>query len=246
MTGEPRGVSGEHLVAIHQPNFFPWLGWFDKVRRADVFILLDDAQFPKKGGTWTNRVKVLTADGGEQWMTAPIVRSYHGTRQVREIELDDTKDWRGKVASTLAAVYSQAPGYAEVGPIINELLDSQESLLSRFNVNAIQRLLDLLGIRETEVLPASQLGVAATSTERLIELTKAVGGTSYLAGGGADGYQNDDAFAAAGIGLRKQAFVPPTYRQGTPAPVLGLSVIDALMHCGVTGTANLLTRTPES
>ena len=69
------------LVAIHQPNFFPWLGYFDKIRRADFFILLDDVQYPKTGaGSWSNRVKVMI-NGEGRWLTAPVDRSFHGTRK---------------------------------------------------------------------------------------------------------------------------------------------------------------------
>ena len=72
------------VVAIHQPNFFPWLGYFDKIARSDVFIFLDDVQFPKTGGVWSNRVKILI--GGEaRWSTAPIDRSFTGTRKICEM-----------------------------------------------------------------------------------------------------------------------------------------------------------------
>ena len=79
---EPAGVPGQRLVAIHQPNFLPWLGYFDKLARADVFILLDTVQFPKKAGSWMNRARLLV--GGEpSWITVPVVRSYHGLRSTR-------------------------------------------------------------------------------------------------------------------------------------------------------------------
>jgi len=70
-------AAGGRVVAIHQPNFLPWLGYFDKLARADTFVLLDSVQFPKRNGTWMNRVKLLV--GGEPgWITVPIVRAYHG------------------------------------------------------------------------------------------------------------------------------------------------------------------------
>ena len=71
------------LVAIHQPTFLPWLGWWDKLVRADRLVLLDDVQFPKKGGTWMNRVRMLV-NGEPAWVTVPLDRSYHGVAPVRE------------------------------------------------------------------------------------------------------------------------------------------------------------------
>ena len=73
------------IVAIHQPNFFPWLGFFDKIARADVFCLLDNVQFPKTGGTWINRVQ-LWINGKAAWATAPVDRSYSGVRRIREMQ----------------------------------------------------------------------------------------------------------------------------------------------------------------
>lgn len=72
------------LVAIHQFNSFPWLGYFDEIGRVDVFILLDNVQFPKTGGTWVNRLQWLVGGKGT-WVTAPIVRAYHGVRDIQEM-----------------------------------------------------------------------------------------------------------------------------------------------------------------
>ena len=85
MHGEnEEGGSMIKVVAIHQPNFFPWLGYFDKIRRSDIFILLDDVQFSKTGGVWSNRVKVLI-NGEGRWLTAPVERNFHGTRNVNQM-----------------------------------------------------------------------------------------------------------------------------------------------------------------
>ena len=79
------------VVAIHQPNFFPWLGFFDKIARADVFVLMDNVQFPRTStGTWVNRVKLLVA-GRERWATAPVVRS--GARPGDVLALCGRQGW---------------------------------------------------------------------------------------------------------------------------------------------------------
>lgn len=226
------------LVAIHQPNFFPWLGYFDKLARADVFVLLDDVQFPKKGGTWINRVRLLV-DGEPAWVTVPVDRSYHGVRQVREMRINEQTPWRRKLLATIQASYGRASHKDEVMPLLSELIGNPTDELAEYNRASIAALADALGLT-TEMVHSSSLGVTGRATERLIELVKAVGGRSYLSGGGARGYQEDERFAEAGIELVQRSFEPPTYPQLASAPVPGLSVIDALLNCGFEGARRLL------
>jgi len=228
----------DRLVAIHQPNFFPWLGYFAKIARADVFVLLDDVQFPKKGGTWINRVRLLVNEE-PSWVTVPVVRKYHGVREIREMRIDEQTPWRRKVMGTVQASYGGAPHGDEVMPQLSELIENPTDELAEYNRAAITKLTEALGI-ETEMVLSSSLGVSSQATQRLIELVQAVGGTAYLSGGGAEGYQEDERFAEAGIDLVEQGFEPPSYPQLASEPVPGLSVIDALFSCGFAGTRRLL------
>jgi WbqC-like protein family len=229
----------ERLVAIHQPNFLPWLGYFDKLARCDVFVLLDDVQFPKKQGTWMNRVRLLVA-GEPAWITVPVVRSYHGLRRVDEMEIDESRPWRRKLLATIEQNYRRAPCFDETMPLVVEVVMQEAPLLARFNEAGVRLLAAAVGLDVGRLIRASTLGVAGSATDLLIALTRKVGGDCYLAGGGADGYQQDERFAAAGVGLRYQEFVHPTYPQMTPAPHHGLSIVDALMHRGAEATARLL------
>jgi hypothetical protein len=82
------------IVAIHQPNFFPWLGYFSKIARSDTFIFLDDVQFTKrKSGSWSNRVQLLIGDRS-LWATAAIDRKYQGLREIREMRFRENDIWR--------------------------------------------------------------------------------------------------------------------------------------------------------
>ena len=227
------------VVAIHQPNFFPWLGYFEKLARADVFVLLDDAQFPKKGGTWVNRVRMLV-NGRPTWVTAPVNRSYHGVREIREMQLDGSTAWRAKVVKTVQASYVRALQFDEVFGRISGLIENPTDELIAYNLTAIRALAHDLGLDTDKLVTSSELGVDAAATERLVSLVKAVDGDAYLAGGGAAEYQQDELFAQAGIELIPQRFRHPRYPQPVEPAVEGLSVIDALMNCGFEGTAALL------
>ena len=120
-------------VAIHQPNFFPWLGYFDKIVRSDVFVFFDDVQFPKKGGSWSNRVKMLI--GGEaKWVTASIERNYSGLRNINEMNFQDD-NWRVKMLKSLCNNYNKNSFYEETMEVVEPLILNPEKNIAEYNVS---------------------------------------------------------------------------------------------------------------
>jgi hypothetical protein len=228
------------VVAIHQPNFFPWLGYFAKLARADVFVLLDHVQFQKKGGNWANRVQLLTGGDRAGWVTAPVDRSYHGTRPISEVVIDDTRPWRHKLLKTIVANYARASHFEEMFPIVEELIGHPSPTLAELNENAIRRLAGEIGLPTRHIVLSSSLAPAGSATDLLVELVRAVDGEAYLSGGGSEGYLEVGKFEAAGIELRMHDFEHPVYPQGKGEFVPGLSVLDPLLHLGPEGTRRLL------
>lgn len=227
-------------VAIHQPNFFPWLGYFDKIARSDHFVFLDHVQFQKTGGVWSNRVRLLVG-GSPQWVTAPVDRTFHGTRAINTIEFSDRQPWREKLLKTLAANYGRAAYYAETMACLAPLIVHADNNLARYNANAIMKLAGHLGIQLPAWHWSSALEVDGQATDLLISITRRVGAGVYLCGGGAGEYQQDAAFSRAGLALEYQHFEHPHYEQRHAAEfVPGLSIIDALMNCGREGVSRLL------
>lgn len=227
------------VVAIHQPNFLPWLGYFDKLARCDVFVLLDTVQFPKKSGTWMNRVQMLVA-GRTAWVTVPVVRAYHGLRRVDEMQIDESRPWRRKLLATIEQNYRRASHFEETMPLVTELVMQQHPLLADYNDAGVRRLAEVVGLDSSKFVRASRLDVSGVATDLLIDVTRKVGGDTYLAGGGAGDYQEDEKFARADVRLHYQAFVHPDYPQLSERSQPGLSIIDALMNCGADETARML------
>lgn len=228
------------VVAIHQPNFFPWLGYFDKIARSDVFIFLDHVQLPKTGGGWSNRVKMLVA-GEARWVTAPVRRAFHGVAPINEIEWADEQPWRAKLLKTLSASYVKAPHYRDTMVWLEPLILQPEGNLARYNMTVIRAIADRIGLSHEHCMTSSSLDGQGQANELLIDLTRKSGGNCYLCGGGAAGYQDDAAFAAAGLELRYQCFAHPVYAQaGQPEFSTGLSIVDALMNIGCGGVKGLL------
>ncbi|RYE29208.1 MAG: wbmP [Hyphomicrobiales bacterium] len=220
------------LVAIHQPNFFPWMGYFDKIRRADVFIFLDAVDYPRAGsggmGSWCNRVQVNIQEEA-RWVTCPLKRATLGT-PINAIAIDDGQPWRAKLLRTLDANYRKAAHYHHAMALLEPLIVSPNNNLATFNIAAIQAIAHYLGM-ETRFVRQSSLSGEGRATDLLISLVRAVDGQAYLAGGGAGGYQQDEAFAAARMDLVYQGFEPRSYGKETKF-IAGLSIIDYLMHDG--------------
>jgi hypothetical protein len=225
------------IVAIHQPNFLPWLGWFDKLARADVFVLLDDVQFPRSGhGEWMNRVRFLF-HGEPAWATVPILRK--GVQEIREVGVDDAQPWRRKLLKTFEASYRRAPAYEQAAGVMRDVLGLETNSLVELNEHGILRIASLLGLDTSKLVRSSTLGVSGSGSDLLAEITRLVGGNIYLSGGGAEEYQQEESYSSRGVELRFQSFEHPVYPQLGDGFVSGLSAIDALANCGVDGMRRL-------
>lgn len=228
------------IVAIHQPNFFPWLGFFDKLVRSDIFILLDNVQFPQTGsGVWTNRVKVVLS-GKPAWITVPIARKFQDSKLIKDVKIDNSSDWRSKMARSLEYSYKKAVCYQEVWDVIHDLIFWPTDNLCDMNCNAILEISRMLGIDETKIVKASDIPAEGKGTDLLISLTRQSGGSSYLCGNGAGGYQEDSSFASSDLQLIYQEFRHPVYKQMHKDFIEGLSIIDALFCTGREQTKEML------
>jgi hypothetical protein len=228
-------------VACHQPNFLPWLGFFAKIARSDVFFLLDDVQFTQGANrhNWTSRVRIGTANG-PIWLSLPVRRSGEGRQLILDLKTDDQSRWLPKLLKTLNESYRSTPHWSECLPPIVDVLTRHQGSVCETNVELIRvicRMLDL----HTTIIRSSEQPVRGVATERLINLTRSANGSTYLSGDGADDYQLVDEFKLAGVRLRKLGFRAQPYPQRRGADfVPGLSIIDALCHVGVGRTKEFL------
>ena len=229
------------VVAIHQPNFFPWLGYFDKIARADVFVFLDDVQYPKTGGgVWSNRVKLLIS-GEPRWMTAAIDRNFSGTKRINEMYFLSGNRWREKMIKTLEMNYKRHPFFHEAMDVIYTLVTNEELNVSNYNIHAIKTIVNATSINHPEFVQSSEFVNKSTSNELLCDLTLCIGGKTYLCGGGADGYLDERIFEQNNVHLKYQNFLHPTYEQFKRDNfTTGLSVIDAAMNVGWGGLVKQL------
>jgi len=228
------------IVSIHQPNFFPWLGFFDKWKRSDVLILLDDAQMQKTGGGWSNRSAFL-GKNGPAWITASVNRSFEGVKNLNEIFLSPDPQWRESAVQRFRSYYSASPMFSVAQSIFEPQVLKEHSKLVDLNVDALLEIGTRLGLDTSKIRRSSEFSVESVATDRLCKLVKAVDGDSYLHGLGGLNYQDNSVFLSNGIELIAQNFVQKKYDQGRANEFHpGLSAIDSIANIGAENTMKLL------
>jgi hypothetical protein len=233
------------IVSIHQPNFFPWLGYFRKIQRSDTFVFMDDVQFPRTSrGTWTNRVKLLVA-GQARWTTCPIERA-HELQLICDVRIDKSQPWRKRLLATLQANYARTAYFATTMQWLEPLVLRQLDRLSEYNIDAVTDISRRLGISRKFVIASQHPDRAAwaelTGSGRLAAMCRALGAGTYLAGDGSLGYEDETIYVEQGISLIYNNFICPPYPQTGQEGIFssGLSVLDAIFNVGLEETSALL------
>lgn len=213
------------IITIHQPDFIPWLGFFDRWRHSDLFIILDDVQFIRRG--WQNRDKIKTPHG-VQWLTIPVKTKGRYLQSINTVEIDDAWDWPDKHLALIRQSYAKAPGFALLYPELEKIYRADYKTLIDINMAFLRLFAKLMNITTPTVFSSIQR-VEGVRSSRLVNLVKNNGGTAYLTGQGSREYLDQNLFEANGIQVVWQAFEHPHYAQLHGDFVFGLSGLDFLM-----------------
>ena len=222
------------IVAIHQPNFVPWLGYFDRMLRSDLFVLLDHVQFERRN--YQNRALIRLEDEG-RWLTVPVVQLSQKERII-EKRIDNppeggTRWWGPNHFLTLRYAYRKAPFFDLYAPRVREILETRWERLVDLNIATLEFLREALEIT-TPMVRSSELCVEGQRSGLLLNLCKHLGATTFLGGmGGSRDYLETAEFAAANVNVEWQQFTHPVHPQcGNGTFIKGLSALDLLFNCG--------------
>ena len=215
------------IVAVHQPQYLPWLGYFDKIRRADVFCYLNDVQYKKN--EWQNRNRIKTAQGW-QWVTVPV--RYRFPQKINEVYINNEVEWRKKHLQAMITNYNRAPYFKQVVGILEDAFSKDWEFISDLNVYLIESLKSLLNLEAKRSVRSSDLELREEPTDRLIDICKALGADTYLAGQGAMEYMDLERFEKNGLKVIVQEFKHPVYPQMFKEFQSHLSIVDLLCNCG--------------
>lgn len=219
----------ELRVAVLQSNYLPWKGYFDIIRRSDLFVFYDDVQFTKND--WRNRNQIKTPKG-TQWISVPVGGRIH--RLIHEVEIESS-DWQKSHWGKIQANYRQAPHFKTYGPFIQDLiLGKTWTNLSELNQSTIQRISkEILGITNTKFIDSREFSLSGSSQDRLLMLLKKVGTTCYISGPAAKSYIEPKVFQENRVELEYMDYSKyPQYPQLYPPFVHAVSIIDLILNCG--------------
>lgn len=230
------------IAAIHQPNFFPWLGFFDKIVRSDIFVILDHVTNRPNDAIWTKRVQII-CNQNPYWLTIPLKKSKESEFiPINQMQINSEEKFYQKHLRTIQQNYGKSPHFEEVIYLLNFFYNHDSDFIADRNIAFITKVCEVLEIKRTFV-KSSDLDCQQASTELLAEICRKVRATSYLYGKGASNYQNNEILERKGIKPVAQNFIHPVYHQFNSSTVVpGVSIIDALMNCGIEGTKNLIVK----
>ena len=229
------------IVSIHQPAYLPWLGYFDKIRRADCFVYLDSVQFQKQ--SFQNRNKIRTPDGSI-WLTVPVETKgkLHDT-PLKDLPINNRVDWRRKHRAALEQHYRKAPCFDEVMPELHDVYDRDWHRLSDLCFAMLEAFNRRLGIG-TRIVKASELGdLDAAKGDLVLALCETLGASCYLSGSLGRDYLDPEAFKRARVDLAFQDYAHPHYHQAYPGFEPAMGVVDLLMN--VAEPAEVLSAPPN-
>ncbi|MFQ5482813.1 MAG: WbqC family protein [Nitrospinaceae bacterium] len=227
-------------IAILQPSFFPWLGYFDQMARVDRFVYLDDVQYTRRD--WRNRNKIRTAQGW-MWLTVPVVSRGHFGQALKETRIDNSVAWKGKHLKALLHNYRRTPYFDLHFPGLESIYNKEWFFLLDLCLETLTFLRRALGITTLTCL-GSSFQVQSAKQDKILQLCRSLEADRYLSGDVAENYLDVATFNKNGINVEFQNYHHPEYPQAYPGFAPYLSVVDLLFNQGCRSLDTL--RMPET
>ena len=215
------------IVAIHQPEYLPWLGFFKKMMNVELFVFLDDVQFRKKG--WQNRNRIRINDG-TTLLSIPV--HTHSYPKINEVTIDNEKNWSIRHKKSILYNYARAPYFDEIKDFIESIFEKKFQYLVDLNTEIIKFIMNELEIK-SKIVFSSELEISKKGSDRVLDICKAVGADHYITGAfWAESNLRVEEFKKSNIDVEFQKFQHPIYKQIHGEFIPEMSIIDLLFNEG--------------
>lgn len=219
------------IITIHQPEHLPWLGFFNKLSKAEKFVILDSVPYRKN--YFQNRNRIMGSNG-VQFIGIPAVNAGHieGTIATTKIAIQGNANWRTKYLNTIKMSYSKHPFFSEVYPILEKAIMLETEYLADINIAIFTSFADRMGVKP-EYVKSSALDVQGAKSDLILDICKNLGSSTYIAGPSGRDYLDMQSFADAGIKVVFNDYHHPSYPQRKAKQFVPyLSALDLFMNCG--------------
>lgn len=216
-------------AVILQPGYLPWIGYFEQMNRAEIFVHATNLQYTRQD--WRSRNRIKTRKGW-QWLTVPVKSKGQYYVPINEIRINNDIPWAKGHMNLLRENYREAPYFSDYVPFFEDTYTRRWDLLVDLDIHIINYLRDVLGINVRTVdIVDLDLGEEDRNT-RIIKTCQRLGAATYLSGTAARDYIKPELFEEAKINLEFQDYVHPVYPQLHGPFIPYMSVIDLLFNCG--------------
>jgi len=216
------------IISIQQPEYFPWLGFFDKIISVDKVVFLDNVQFKKR--YFENRNKIRTFDGWG-WIMTPVLTKGLFKQKIMDVLIDNSQPWQRKITSTISQNYKNSPFWVEGGEQLCELINRRWERLVDFNLAVIGFFIEKLEIKCDYCL-ASSLDTKHTGSQLILEICRKMNTSQYLSGRDGRNYLEEQSFVENGIEIIYQDFEHPVYNQFHGQFIPNMSITDLYFNQG--------------
>ncbi|HOK03883.1 MAG TPA: WbqC family protein [Victivallales bacterium] len=216
-------------VAGHQPNLYPYPGFFAKIAMVNCFVIVDNVQYVKK--EYHNRNKIKFSDGTAKWLSIPVKNTNRYKQLIMDAEIDNSKDWRKIHKRSIELNYRKAPFFNDFFPVIEALLSLEWQKNAEYNIAFIKETAKFLSIK-TPIFRASELNITGEASNLIANICLKTKSEIYLHGIHALDYVDFNLLAEKNIKSLIQKFSCPHYPQLYNNFIPNLSIIDLIMNCG--------------
>lgn len=213
-------------IAIHQPGYMPWVGYFHKMMSCDTFVFLDDVQYERGG--WQNRNKIRTSEG-YVWITVPTKSTMGDV--INQVKIDNTKRWMKKHKMAIEVNYSKSNFFKEYWSYFESIYEKKFDLLIDIDMEIIKIFIKLLKI-DTKMIFSSELKITTKNSDRILDICKRLDADVYVSGALGTNYLNLDDFERQGISVKFQHVQHPVYQQRFEPFMPNMSALDLFFNEG--------------
>lgn len=216
-------------IAIMQPTYLPWIGYFGMMDSVDIFVLLDSVQFARR--SWQQRNQIKTPNG-PGWLTVPVLSKGKRDQLIKDVAIDVHRDFPENHIRAIEANYKKSSFFDLYAPELFAILGKKHSKLAELNLELIKWLKCALHT-ETPLVLSSKLDHEGTKSSLLADLCIKLGATRYLSPLGSRNYLDaSDSFEKHGIPIYYFQYNHPEYRQRFGDFLPYMSIIDMLFNVG--------------